>query len=62
MDPYVCCLLGLCCPPNSPEQIQKLGAMLIARDVCKEQAEAEKIAKFHVDLVQQVRDALKSKA
>ena len=58
MDPYICCLLGLCCPPNSPEQIKTLANMLMARDVCENYAYAEKVAKFHLELVQQVRDAL----
>ena len=21
MDPYICCLLGICCPPASQEQL-----------------------------------------
>ncbi len=61
MDPILCCLLGLCCPPNSPEQLEKVAAMLMARDVCKEPDEAKRVAVFFVGLVQQARDAMKPK-
>lgn len=57
IDPYICCLLEICCAPA--EQIQSLAKMLMARDVCKEYAEAERVAKFHVDLVQQVKAMLR---
>ncbi len=62
MDEFICCLMGLCCAANSPEQTQKLGRMLIARGVCKEVDESERIAGFLVGLVQQVRDMLKGKS
>lgn len=59
MDPYICCLLGICCPPFSAEQRASLAKMLMARDVCKEYSEAERVAEFHVKLVEQVVVALK---
>lgn len=31
MDPYLCCLLGLCCPPFTEEQREKLIAIRLRR-------------------------------
>jgi len=28
MDPVICCLLGICCPPASPEQREAFEAQL----------------------------------
>ncbi len=62
MDPITCCLLGICCPPNSEEQLASASRMLIARGLCSEHAEAEKIAKFLIEQVEAVRAAIKPKA
>lgn len=29
MDPYICCLLGICCPPFSAEQREAFEAQLV---------------------------------
>jgi hypothetical protein len=31
MDPVICCLLGICCPPFSAEQLDKLTGLLAGR-------------------------------
>lgn len=28
MDPILCCAIGLCCPPNSPEQFDAVLALM----------------------------------
>jgi len=50
MDPYICCLLGICCPPASPEQLEAFEKGLIESNVDPEKA--KKLAKqFQKDLV-----------
>ncbi len=61
MDPITCCLLGICCPPNSPEQLEKVAGMLMARDLMKDQTEAKKVAAFLIGQVEQARTLLKAK-
>lgn len=51
MDPYVCCLLGICCPPFSAEQFSKLVAMRLKRGGCTDKAHAEKVVTFDLSLV-----------
>lgn len=29
MDPIVCCILGVCCPPGSPEQAEALNTWIV---------------------------------
>jgi hypothetical protein len=29
MDDYICCLLGICCPPATAEQFEKLVGMMM---------------------------------
>lgn len=45
MDPIICCLMGLCCPPFSPEQREAFEAQIVlhfdgdkdkAKKVCDE--------------------------
>ena len=50
MDPLLCCLLGLCCPPSSPEQLDALMKTLMSHPM--DEAKATKIAKkLQKDLV-----------
>lgn len=49
MDPITCCLLGICCPPGSPEQLATLEKLLTAHT--KDEAKAKRIAfACHADL------------
>ena len=43
MDPVLCCLMGLCCPPFSAEQQETFKKVL--HDLLKDEKKAEKIAK-----------------
>ncbi len=55
MDPYICCLLGLCCPPNSAEQLEKAATILMDRGIHKTLDAARAHAKFDIDMVQNLR-------
>lgn len=53
MNGEVCCILGVCCPPNSSAQSGALATELVKDGVCTERAEAEHIAAWmftHFDL------------
>jgi hypothetical protein len=53
MNGEVCCILGICCPPNSAEQTNALAAELVKDKVCSENPEAHKVAHWvlkHFDL------------
>jgi len=43
MDPFICCLLGICCPPASPEQLDAFIKVLMTHPMDEEKA--TKIAK-----------------
>ena len=43
MDPVLCCLMGLCCPPFSAEQEATFKKVL--HDLLKDEKKAAKIAK-----------------
>lgn len=53
MNGEVCCILGICCPPNSARQREALEKELLADGVCENEAHAKKVATFvlkHFDL------------
>lgn len=54
MDPYLCCLLGLCCPPA--QQFEKLVGMRMKRGASR--ASAEEAVHFDLELVKSVRAAM----
>lgn len=60
MDPYLCCLLGICCPPFSDEQRDTLVKMLLDRGVCDDEESGRKVVDFHLGLVKSVVEALKA--
>lgn len=62
MDPYICCLLGICCPPFSEVQRQKLIKMRLERGGCKSQAEAEAAVRFDLALAKSFLDVMKGKS
>lgn len=43
MDPIVCCILGVCCPPNSDKQAEALASWIEAN--VGEKATPKEIAK-----------------
>lgn len=43
MDPITCCVLGICCPPESPEQLAAFEKLLMTHGMSEERA--KKIAK-----------------
>ena len=51
MDPYLCCLWGICCPPESAEQLTRLKTILIERGVVSTPEDAERVARFDLSLV-----------
>ena len=55
MDPYLCCLLGLCCPPNSAEQLEKATSILMERGIHKTIDAARAHAKHDIEMVQSLR-------
>jgi hypothetical protein len=60
MDPYLCCLLGLCCPPFSSEQFEKLVAMRMERSGVSK-VEAENAVTFDLELVKGIYTRAKAK-
>jgi len=53
MNGEVCCILGVCCPPGSAEQVDALASELVKGKVCSENPEAHKVAVWmlkHFDL------------
>lgn len=66
MDPFICCLLGICCPPFSPEQREAFESQLalhFAGDAKKAKAVADEMfddfAKMTEKLAAAVRKAEK---
>lgn len=50
MDPITCCLLGICCPPASPGQLDAFIKTLMTHPM--DEDKAKKIAKaLHKDLI-----------
>ena len=50
MDPILCCALGLCCPPASPEQFEAFVKVLMTHPM--DEQKAKQIAKaLHKDLI-----------
>ncbi len=60
MDPYLCCLLGLCCAENSPQQVEKLSDILVEQGIVATKADGLKVAAFHVALVAHAKAKLKA--
>jgi hypothetical protein len=58
MDPYVCCLLGICCPPESAQQLDTLTTLLLERGEAKTKKQATRMATFHLSLLPEIRKAL----
>ena len=53
MNGEVCCILGVCCPPNSNRQSSALAGEMVKDGVCGEVKEAKAIAEWlfeHFDL------------
>lgn len=59
MDPYICCLLGICCNFGSPEQFEKLVSIRLMRGGCETRSHAETVVRFDLSLVQAMLEALK---
>lgn len=62
MDPYICCLLGICCPPLTDQQREKLIAIRMKRGGCANHAEAEKVVAFDLSLVKSFLETMKAKS
>lgn len=53
MNGRACCILGVCCPPGSTQQIDALAREMVEDGACAEIIESVKIAKWlytHFDL------------
>lgn len=58
MDPYLCCLLGICCPPNSVEQVRRMAKILMDRGIHNSLESAEAHARFDIQMVQDAKDLI----
>jgi len=58
MDPYLCCLLQLCC--SESEQFAKLVRIRMARGGSESEAEAERAVKFDLEITHGLREILKA--
>lgn len=62
MDPVVCCLLGLCCPPFSPAQRETFVKLIAQQTGDHEKAEKVAIAMFDqfAAVTKRIADLVKS--
>lgn len=56
MDPYLCCLLGICCPPFTEEQFEKLVGLRLKRSGGSRE-EAERAVRFDLDMIKHMRES-----
>lgn len=58
MDPYLCCLLGICCPPFSPEQLATMTKILMDRGIHTTREAAEAHARFDIQMFKDAKDTI----
>lgn len=62
MDPIICCLLGLCCPPASQEQLDAFIKVLMSHPMDEEKAKkvAHDLEKELVTFTKKLKKAVDS--
>lgn len=62
MDPYLCCAIGLCCPPGSEQQRTKMAGILLKRGVAHTREEADRIVAHDLGLIESFKKMMTQQA